>query len=271
MACFLFFMGSLKYSLSAYVRHRMAVQSKYTLHSPFIYQFWSKVLKTPYRFSDYKTVEKTRAEMLKDERLINRLDYGAGSRGPGMPSKHFRVSALARRSLVSRQKGELLYRIVHFYKPMNILEFGTSLGLSALYMAAAMPVARIVSMEGCPETAAIAISNFEKAGRKNITVLTGTFDEKLPDALGLLPKIDLVFFDGNHRPGPTLKYWEACLPRLHAGSIAVFDDIHWSAGMEKAWKTIISRPEVKVSIDLFDPGILFFREELSKEDFVLRF
>jgi hypothetical protein len=58
---------------------------------------------------------------------------------------------------------------------------------------------------------------------------------------------------------------------LHQGSVAVFDDIHWSAEMESAWKEIIAGPLVKVSIDLYQAGIVFFRSELSKEDFVLRF
>jgi hypothetical protein len=51
----------------------------------------------------------------------------------------------------------------------------------------------------------------------------------------------------------------------------VIDDIHWSSGMQAAWKQIISDPAVKVSIDLFNIGIIWFRNELSKEDFVLRF
>ena len=111
----------------------------------------------------------------------------------------------------------------------------------------------------------------EFALKKNITVLSGTFDDKIGEALKMLPVPDLLFFDGNHRLEATLRYWEKCLPSLHAGSVAVFDDIHWSPEMEEAWRLIIARPEVKVSIDLYHLGVIYFREELSKEDFVLRF
>jgi predicted O-methyltransferase YrrM len=264
-------MGRLKESVSAYIRHRISVQSKYSLHSPFIYKFWAEILKDHNPYPGYQEIEGFRKELLKDARIIKRIDFGAGSEGSAPDTRSVKVRELARGSLVSVTKGQFLYRLVKANQPASILELGTSLGLSSLYMAEAAPTARIITLEGCPETAAIARFNFKKAGKNNITVLTGTFNEKLQEAIRLIPKPDLVFFDGDHRKKPTLKYWEECLPQLHAGSVMVFDDIHWSGDMEEAWKLIIARPEVKVSIDLYHMGLIYFREELSKEDFVLRF
>lgn len=261
----------LKESVSAYIRHRFSVQSKYSLHSPFIYTFWAEVLKDDKSYPAYRTLEKLRKELLKDERNIKRLDFGAGQSGRTNGSNNVKVSEIARNSAVSVSKGRFLYKLVKHHKPDCILELGTSLGMSSLYMSEAAPAALIITIEGCPETAAIARSNFEKAGKKNISVITGGFDEKLSFALGLMTKPDMLFIDGNHRKEPTLKYFEECLPHLHTGSVVVLDDIHWSAGMEEAWKIIISKPEVKVSIDLYHMGIIYFCEELSKEDFVLRF
>jgi predicted O-methyltransferase YrrM len=271
MACFLFFMGRLKESVSAYLRYRLSVQSKYSLHSPFIYKFWAGILKDKTSYPAYGKLESLRKELLKDARTINRLDLGAGSQLNAPASKPVKVREIAKRSLVSPAKGRFLYKLVKANQPASIIELGTSLGLSSLYMAEAASDARIISLEGCPETAAIARSNFKKIKKENITVFTGAFGDKLGDALKLVPNPDLVFFDGNHRREPTLKYFEECLPGLHSGSVAVFDDIHWSGEMEEAWKLIIARPEVKLSIDLYYMGIIYFREELSKEDFVLRF
>lgn len=271
MACFLFFMGRVKDSLSAYIRYRLSVQSKFSLHSPFIYKFWAGILKDKTQYPAYMDAERFRKELLNDERTMNRIDFGAGSNEAIPQSRPVKVKDLARRSLISETEGRFLYKLVKELQPDSILELGTSLGLSTLYLAEAAPSALIITIEGCVETAALARQNFEKAGKKNITVLTGTFDEKLKEALRLMPNPDMVFFDGNHRKEPTLKYWEECKPYLNASSVAVFDDIHWSGEMEEAWKIIISRPEVKVSIDLYHLGVIYFREELSKEDFVLRF
>lgn len=264
-------MGRLADSISSYIRHRFSVQSKFSLHSPFIYAFWAGVLKDSSGYPAFTEAENIRKELLKDKRTIHRLDFGAAQKDHSPLTADVTIADLARRSLVSSSKGEFLFKLARFCKPENILEFGTSLGLSSVYLSSAVPEAKIITMEGCPETASIAASVFAKAGLKNIHTVKGRFEEILAGVLERMPQIDFVFFDGNHRQQPTLDYFEAVLPHLHPHSVAVFDDIHWSAGMETAWKNIIAKPEVKVSIDLFHLGVLFFREELSKEDFVLRF
>jgi predicted O-methyltransferase YrrM len=138
-------------------------------------------------------------------------------------------------------------------------------------MALAMPEGRVITMEGCIDSANIARENFEKTGQKNVTVITGDFGDILTDTLNNNPKPDLVFFDGNHRKEPTLAYFEQCLQHINPSSVFIFDDIHWSAGMEEAWSIIQLDERVKVTIDLFHLGIVFFRDELSKENFVLRY
>ena len=62
-------------------------------------------------------------------------------------------------------------------------------------------------MEGCPETARIARENFNDAGLRNIKLLTGSFDDLLPEIKDLKVKPGLVFIDGNHRKEPVMKYF----------------------------------------------------------------
>jgi len=51
----------------------------------------------------------------------------------------------------------------------------------------------------------------------------------------------------------------------------VFDDIHWSPGMERAWEKIRAHPKITVSLDLLRLGLVFFRRENKKEHFTVRF
>ncbi|MDR9458281.1 MAG: class I SAM-dependent methyltransferase [Salegentibacter sp.] len=81
---------------------------------------------------------------------------------------------------------------------------------------------------------------------------------------------DLIYFDGHHTKEATLKYFELLLPTAHNDSVFVFDDIHWSRGMEEAWDIIKKHPEVRVSIDTFHLGLIFFRKEQVKQDFIIR-
>jgi len=138
-------------------------------------------------------------------------------------------------------------------------------------MAKAAPDSRIITMEGCAMIAEKAMENFNSNGLKNIELVTGNFDLLLEKTLRSFEKIDFVLIDGNHRKDPTLSYFKQILPRLHPGSILMIDDIHWSKGMEQAWEEIRANESVSISIDLFTTGILIFKEDIAKENFVLKF
>ena len=109
---------------------------------------------------------------------------------------------------------------------------------------------------------------------KNIESIVGNFDIVLTSNLQHLTsnfKLDFVFFDGNHKKIPTLNYFKQCLEYAHNTSVFIFDDIHWSDEMEEAWGEIKSNQKVSVTIDLFFMGLVFFRKEQEKEDFVVRY
>jgi len=59
-------------------------------------------------------------------------------------------------------------------------------------------------------------------------------------------------------------------PLAHNNSVFIFDDIHWSKEMQEAWQEMIAYPEVRVSIDTFQWGLIFFRKEQTKQDFTIR-
>ena len=101
--------------------------------------------------------------------------------------------------------------------------------------------------------------------------MVGNFDQTLSLALKKLNNIDCVFFDGNHKKEPTLKYFHESLSYINTNSFFIFDDIHWSKEMEKAWGEIKTHKQVTLSIDLFQIGIVFFRDMQEKQDFVLRY
>jgi len=183
-----------------------------------------------------------------------------------------KVCDIARASLKPKRFGQLLFRIVDHYSPANILELGTSLGITTAYMAAANEQSKVVTMEGAATVAAVARKNFAKLGLQNIRLVEGNFDETLAATVQQMGSIDLAFVDGNHRYEPTLRYFRELLPAMHEYSILIFDDIHWSKEMEQAWAEIQRDPAVTLSIDLFFIGLVFFRKEQKvKQHFTIRF
>ncbi|GAA4374954.1 class I SAM-dependent methyltransferase [Hymenobacter koreensis] len=217
----------------------------------------------------FAAVEQRRHALRQDRRRLRITDFGAGSQtGAGNERE---IRAVARSAAKPARLAQLLFRLVNRFQPTTILELGTSLGLTTAYLAAASSKARVFTLEGCPQTAAIARETLQHMQLSNVHLTEGNFDETLPQVLQELPgKLDFAFFDGNHRYEPTVRYFEQCLPYRTDDSLFIFDDIHWSGEMEQAWATIKAHPEVRLTIDLFFIGLVFFRKSQPKQHFTLR-
>ena len=220
-------------------------------------------------YYSYKNIENIRKELLLSKQTVNCIDLGAGSRILNNASRS--ISEIANVSAKPSKYAQLLFRLVNRFQPGTILEFGTSLGISAAYMASANSGSKLITIEGCEEIAAVAKGNFKKLKLENIRQVIGGFDEVLPDVLKKIEQLDLVFFDGNHRKIPTLNYFQQCLEKAVESSVFIFDDIYWSEEMKAAWQEIKNNERVTVTVDLFHFGIVFFRKEQVKEHFIIRF
>ena len=252
-----------------YFKYIFTAKGKHSAQAPFLYNFITNVVNHNSDDENCKNIEGLRKELCKSESTIKITDFGAGSHVNN--NKIRKVKDVAKNSAKNAKFGKLLYRIIQFYKPNNILELGTSLGISSLYLAKANQKSQVFTFEGCPETANVAEQSFKKLNANNINITLGDFNKTLDSKLEEIKTIDLVFIDGNHKEKPTINYFEKCLKYSNNDTIFIFDDIHWSVGMEKAWNYIKAHQKITLTIDLFFVGIVFIKSELSKENFTLKF
>jgi predicted O-methyltransferase YrrM len=255
--------------ITNYVKHLAKAKTRHGVHSPFVYQLIDEVIYDFTDKSEYKNIENLRKDLLQDERFITITDLGAGSYVNNQKQKQ--VKQLAKNALKSKKLAQLLFRLAKHFKPKNIIELGTCLGVTTSYFALAAPNAKVITLEGCAQTAGVAKENFEKLAIKNIETTIGNFDHTLPQIIEDTQQLDFVFIDGNHRHDATINYFNWCLPHLHEQSVMIFDDIYWSTGMKQAWEQIKEHPKVSVTIDLFWIGLVFFKEGQAKEHFKVRF
>lgn len=249
----------------AYWLHKV---NEHSLHSPFLYRFYTEVIKPDDR-SGFRQLEHLRKAQLTNSKEIQIVELGAGSRVDNGQSR--KVADIAKHASTPPSFSRLLNRIIKEQQFGTILELGTSLGLNTLYMQQACPHGTIYTLEGSPEVARLAQHHFTEIEASNIHLIEGNIDDTLLPTLAKIQQLDLAYLDANHRYEPTLRYFEGLLPKLHHQSIVVIDDIHWSREMNEAWKELIKHPRVSLSIDLFEGGLLFFNPELKKEHYVLSF
>jgi predicted O-methyltransferase YrrM len=253
-----------------YLLHRIRARNRHGLHSPFVYQLVDSVIYDHAAQKTYHEIENIRKKLLVDNRVITVTDLGAGSHLNNNRQK--RIGDIAANALKQPKLAQLLYRLAARFKPRNIIELGTCLGITTLYLQEGAPNAHIYTMEGCPQTAGVAKETFAQAGFREIDLITGNFDDNLPGVIGKLNQLDFVFVDGNHQKDATLKYFEWCLPKVHEDTLLIFDDIYWSEGMKEAWAQIKAHPQVTVTVDLFWIGLVFFKSgRAEKEHFLIRY
>jgi len=162
-----------------------------------------------------------------------------------------------------------LGKLVEYYEPKSVLELGTSLGISTAYLA--QGDTRVFTVEGSEAVLNQAKLVWQNMGLEQIHSFHGPFDDLLEKVWPEIEQPTMIFIDGNHTYRATLHYFEYFIERLNTDSFIVFDDIHWSLGMEEAWKKIIADKRITLSVDIFEMGIVFLRKGVEKQHFVIRF
>ena len=87
-------------------------------------------------------------------------------------------------------------------------------------------------------------------------MVPGRFADTLPGVLAELHPIDFAYIDGHHDEHATIEYFEMLRPHLAPTAVIVFDDIHWSPGMSRAWDVIRRAAAVTVAVDARRVGIV---------------
>ena len=252
--------------LKSYINFIWNSKNEHGVHSPFVFDLVTKCFYDKTKFPEYTVLKQYRNSLLVNKNTIDVTDFGAGSRV--FKSNTREISKIAKNAGISPKNAELLFRIVNYFQPESILEIGTSLGLATSALSLGNKNGKITTLEGCPNTMSIAKNQYQLQNLNNIEFINTEFSsylKKLPTS-----SFQLIYFDGNHSQKATLEYFELLLPTITNDSVWIFDDIHWSAEMENTWEIIKKHTKVKVTIDTFQWGIVFFRAEQEKEHFVIR-
>lgn len=253
-----------------YINYRLTAYTEHDVHSPFVYDFYTELIKNENPYGDFERLNGLRKELLVNATMLEITDFGAGSKK--LSSNRRSIQQIAKHGIAPKKQAEFLYRLVNKFAPKTMVELGTSIGLTSLYLAKANSQSSLYTLEGSESLVAFSNQLFKKEKVSNIISVPGNFDITFPGLLTSLETLDFLYLDGNHAYEPTLRYFDLALAKKHPGSIFIFDDINWSEEMQKAWQAIVAHKDVRLSFDFFYFGIVFFRtEQKEKEHFVLRF
>jgi predicted O-methyltransferase YrrM len=168
-----------------------------------------------------RVIERLYAETLAEDAAVREAARVRGLLDDGHPE--FYPAMRDARLPVVPEFGELLYILARTSRARQVVEFGTSFGVSTIFLAAALRDnggGHLVTTEFMPEKAAVARANLLEAGLGDLVEI------RVGDALSTLSsdladEIDLLFLDATKALYlPILRRVE---PRLRSGALVVSD------------------------------------------------
>lgn len=122
--------------------------------------------------------------------------------------------------IIKKESAQFLRVLLKMVQPSRILEIGTAIGYSTIWMAEAAPHARITTMEIDADKVNRALENFSAADvRDRIELLQADAGEGLPDHYSF----DFIFLDAAKKQYRT--YLDLYLPHLKDGGIVAADNV----------------------------------------------
>jgi len=202
----------------------------------------------------FEKLEAFRAALKEDQRNISFKEIGSDST--------MTVAAVSEKAASPKIWARFFYHLSQTTTVQNVLEIGTNLGISGQYFLkglASKKNSQFITLEGVKGLCEIANTRFTVlTAEQKFEVIHGLYDQTLINIVNKDILFDLVFIDGNHRYEATLKYFEMLKPKLSTGAMVIFDDIHWSRGMRRAWRDICRQKSIRFTVNFFKLGIAVY-------------
>lgn len=245
-----------------FVRYRRG----FGVHSPFVFHLITKVIEEKCLYYCFYDIELIRKQFLFREERV-----GCPHRRRKGILQQCAVGEIVRREGIRPPHGALLFRLTNYFKPKHILQVGTSVGFSTLYLTAYAKGLQCITLENVAPFADLARQVFEKAGCTFVDLRVGAYNALLPAALEEMKRLDFVFFNTLEDEEDVAGLFNQCLAHVHNDTVFVCEGIQTTPRMRAFWKRVCGLPEVTVTLDLYSVGIILFNKKLHKRNYIVYF
>ena len=235
----------------------------YGVHSPYMFYLVTMIIEDKNSFYRFSQIENMRKILKKTTKKIKIEEGGV--------EKEVGISSLLKKGVISPTYDQLLFRLIKFFHPKNILEIGTSAGVTSMYMAAPYSDTKVCTVENQKEVAKLARLSFQRAEFHNIEVYNpkedGTrYDKKIKET-----DFDLYYFGRESTVAEIKEVLTRDSGKFTGNTVIIMSDIYKSEEKELLWSEMKQIRGVRVSLELFFYGILIFNEDLRPESYNLFF
>jgi len=246
------------HALKHYLKYALFSKGKFKTHSPFVFAFITEILED--KSSEYKLLRDKLNRYYQENKIQVSTEGNAGEGSQSLGKRTMSASSFSNKVGLPPKYGKVLHGLIRENNIHSVIELGTSLGISTSYLSSHAAV-NVKTIEANKEVLDVTRQAYQEIGNsKSIHFIHAWFDTVLDDLCKAGLANTLIFIDGDHNKEALIRYFNSCLPFIEESTILVFDDIYWSEGMTDSWHEIFQHKKVKLSIDIFRMGIVFFKQ-----------
>lgn len=252
------FLQYLKYCFTSGYQHG------YGIHSPYVYHLVTTIIEEDLPYYKYSLIEKVRTKMCRTEEKI-------GVFQPDGTKKLESIGNVVDKYAIKQKYGQLLFRLVNYYKPDVVLEYGATCGISTMFLAAANSKIPVFSLSAQPEMSDLAQSLFDRIGIHNVKKVVCADEKKVFD--GVIDKMSRndFFYINSASAADVMHLAQSRMDKYGERFFIIVPCPYATADMWKTWNALKDDNRVKVSVNLFQFGILIANDDLQKEDYIVRY
>jgi hypothetical protein len=228
------------------------------IHSPFLFYLVTRVIEDKRQYPAYRIIRSLKEKILNQlkerenpcDLLINAASL------PDRVSKN----KLFKKVELGYRYGKLLLRLINEFKPSSVFLYGPTFGMNLLYLALA------------DQKPSVYVINFRTQERTHLLPEIPESKISFEQESKVFSRVqEFSFINFPFNPQETKRIIEAKMKLNGEDDVMIIRGIHKSAAMEALWRELITDKRIRVSLDLYEIGILLFRNRLQKQHFVIRF
>ena len=226
---------------------KLRYRKGFGIHSPFVYNLITKVIEEKSQYYAFREIENFHSELLKKKDFI---------------------AEITAKETQSSNYGAFLFRMINFFKCDTVIQVGCSTGVMSLYLVMASPVKSKYFLLEERTNLLNSVRNFLSArSLKGISFLEGDYPENIKSFQVSEKKADLIFINSIPEGIETDKFYSLIKPLISKTTILIIDNITKDKQKRNLWLKVQETDEVRITINLYSAGILFFNDKYPKKNY----
>lgn len=228
-----------------YIRYRLRAKDEYSIHSPFMFDFFTKGLKTKFPKQAYRKLKK---------------DW-----------KAFECKTSDLHLNLKHKNNLFICRIAAYFAPKQIHIISDNCNNLAPYLSVTLPQSKISFFTQNAENISAKKQATSEIGSANTEIHNAKNSERLLECLNESPKADFVIIDCKKDVYDLQNTMEQIVARCSENAVIILSNTFCKPAIEEQWEYFLRNSQIKVTADFFLCKVAFLTQDpIKKQHYILR-